>query len=224
MTLIYLLVMIGATPQFGDMDTSKSIALASSPKRKPIATNATPLNNPGEWATQNDYPSLALSQERYGTTGFRLYIGKNGIVENCEITLSSGHADLDATTCRVVAVRARFSPALDKKGNPTEGTYSNRVRWQIPNLRDPNFNYPIPKPSNTTIRMEVSADGTVTNCNIRSNVPEIEKGSCGEKTIFIPYLDAEGKPKRVQVIISTSIKVIEMEDTPASDKILELMK
>jgi protein TonB len=93
---------------------------------------ATPKGNPGNWATTNDYPSRALREEREGTTGFRVTIGTDGRVTDCQITSSSGHADLDAATCENVRRRARFNPAKDGEGNPTTGTYSNRIRWVIP--------------------------------------------------------------------------------------------
>jgi protein TonB len=93
---------------------------------------ATPRNNPGTWATTNDYPSRALREEREGTTGFRVTVGTDGRVTDCQITSSSGHADLDQAACSNVSRRARFKPATDSSGNPTTGTYANRVRWVIP--------------------------------------------------------------------------------------------
>ena len=88
--------------------------------------------NPGRWATNDDYPARAQREEREGTTGFRVTIGTDGRVTGCSVTSSSGHADLDEETCKLVTRRARFDPALDRDGNPTTGSYSNRVRWQIP--------------------------------------------------------------------------------------------
>ena len=92
---------------------------------------ATPRGNPGSWATTNDYPSRALREEREGTTGFRVTVGPDGRVTDCQITSSSGHADLDQATCDNVRRRARFTPAVEN-GQPTSGSYSNRVRWVIP--------------------------------------------------------------------------------------------
>jgi periplasmic protein TonB len=92
---------------------------------------AQPKGNPSSWATTNDYPSRALSQEREGTTGFRVSIGADGRVTSCTVTSSSGHQDLDDATCKNVTRRARFKPAL-KNGAETEGSYSNRIRWEIP--------------------------------------------------------------------------------------------
>lgn len=96
------------------------------------ASGAQPRGNPGSWATTNDYPARALREERAGTTRFRVTIGPDGRVTDCQITGSSGHADLDEATCKNVSRRARFKPALDSAGNPISDTYSNAVRWEIP--------------------------------------------------------------------------------------------
>ena len=98
------------------------------PPPPPPPKPASPRNNPGSWATPNDYPSRALREEREGTTGFRVTIDERGRVSNCQVTSSSGHADLDAATCKNVTRRARFRKPSDGYGN----TYSNRVRWVIP--------------------------------------------------------------------------------------------
>ena len=96
------------------------------------ASGASPRGNPGSWATTNDYPARALREERAGTTRFRVTIGPDGRVTDCQITGSSGHADLDEATCKNVSRRARFKPALDSAGNAISDTYSNAVRWEIP--------------------------------------------------------------------------------------------
>ncbi|GGB67048.1 energy transducer TonB [Blastomonas aquatica] len=96
------------------------------------ASGAAPRGNPGSWATPNDYPARALREERAGTTRFRVSIGPDGRVTDCQIIGSSGHADLDQATCTNVTRRARFRPALDAAGNPIADSYSNAVRWEIP--------------------------------------------------------------------------------------------
>lgn len=106
-------------------------APAPPPPPKGPTQQAQPRGNPASWATTNDYPSRALREERAGTTGFRLTIDTEGRVSDCQITSSSGHADLDQATCDNVRRRARFRPAMDA-GVPVQSTYSNRVRWVIP--------------------------------------------------------------------------------------------
>lgn len=93
---------------------------------------ASPKNKPQSWATTDDYPARALREEREGVVRFRLAVGGDGRAADCQITGSSGHADLDEATCKFARQRARFNPALDRDGNPTTGTYNGSVRWQIP--------------------------------------------------------------------------------------------
>lgn len=105
---------------------------AAPPPPRFTPKGASPKGNPGNWATTNDYPARALREEREGTTGFRVTVGPDGRVTDCQITSSSGHSDLDQATCDNVRRRARFAPATDGEGNPTTGSYQNRVRWVIP--------------------------------------------------------------------------------------------
>lgn len=102
------------------------------PPPPPQRANPEPRGNPGNWANANDYPSRALREEREGTTAFRVTVGPNGRVTDCQITGSSGHSDLDAATCKNIQRRGRFRPSLDAQGNETTGTWASRVRWQIP--------------------------------------------------------------------------------------------
>ncbi len=98
------------------------------PPPPPPAKPASPRNDPRVWATTNDYPSRALREEKTGTTTFRVTIADDGTVASCSIVQSSGHADLDEATCKNVTRRARFRKPSEGYGN----TYSNRVRWEIP--------------------------------------------------------------------------------------------
>jgi protein TonB len=103
------------------------------PPAKPCAAKpAAPKGRPGEWASDNDYPTRALQLGQEGVTGFRLSVGSDGKVSACDITRSSGSPELDKTTCDLMRRRARFNPATDGDGNPTTGSYSSTVRWQIP--------------------------------------------------------------------------------------------
>lgn len=108
-------------------------APAAPPPPRIQPKKAQPKGNPANWATTNDYPTRALREERQGVTGFRVSVGPDGRVTSCSVTSSSGSPDLDEATCSNVTRRARFSPATDGEGNPTTDSYSNRIRWVIPN-------------------------------------------------------------------------------------------
>jgi len=105
---------------------------AAPPPPRYSPKSAVPRGNPGSWANSNDYPSRALREEREGVTRFRVTIGVDGRITGCTVTGSSGHGDLDAATCSLVSRRGRFTPAMDGEGQPTTGSWSSAVRWQIP--------------------------------------------------------------------------------------------
>ena len=79
----------------------------------------------------DDYPQAALENEEQGTVSVRLAIGPNGRVSDCSVTGSSGSRTLDSTTCRILKSRARFTPATDNMGNPTAGSFPQRITWRI---------------------------------------------------------------------------------------------
>jgi TonB family protein len=128
-------------------DGSTAYNIKECPVAKPPkgdgASAAKPVNNPGSWVTTNDYPSKALREEREGTSGFKVTINANGVVSSCIITASSGSPELDEATCVNVTKRARFSPAVDGKGNAIASTYSNRVTWRIPEDLPADYDYPV---------------------------------------------------------------------------------
>lgn len=96
------------------------------------AVGAKPRGNPGNWVTTEDYPPGAIRNNEQGRTGFKLSVSAEGRVTECTVTSSSGFSDLDATACRELQRRARFSPAKDASGNAIPTTYSSSVLWQIP--------------------------------------------------------------------------------------------
>jgi protein TonB len=88
--------------------------------------------NLASYVSDADYPSTAIRNEEQGTTRFRLVVAADGHVTDCTVTGSSGSAALDATTCRLMKSRARFSPARDSDGRPTGDTVANAIRWVLP--------------------------------------------------------------------------------------------
>lgn len=106
---------------------------ADTPAQVFTPTNPSPANDPASWATTLDYPGLSLNLDEHGTTKFRVTVGSDGRVKACEIVVTSGSKRLDQQTCRLVSARARFEPAKDKHGEQVVGTYTNSVRWVLPN-------------------------------------------------------------------------------------------
>jgi TonB family protein len=104
--------------------------LATAPLSPLLASPPEPLNKE-TWIKPDDYPSRAARDEQEGAVRFSVRVSSNGRVEDCSIVSSSGYDDLDETTCKLVARRARFKPALDENGSEVVSYYSNSVRWTL---------------------------------------------------------------------------------------------
>lgn len=91
-----------------------------------------PSTSPGEWIAPEDYPLEARMNGRVGVTSFRLMVNTFGEPTECTVTESSGFEDLDARTCELVMMRARFKPPVNAAGDRIESTYANRIRWVLP--------------------------------------------------------------------------------------------
>lgn len=100
--------------------------------RQPAVTAAKPLNL-ATLIESEDYPASALRDGIGGRTGVALTVTAHGVVSDCAIISSSGRADLDDATCRIMRARAKFSPATDAANQPTEGRHQTAVVWNVPN-------------------------------------------------------------------------------------------
>lgn len=88
-----------------------------------IATRARHLSGRIE---DEDYPRSAYRDRAGGSVTARMTVGTDGRVTNCRVTRSSGNAEIDATTCRLIERRFRYEPARDRSGRPV----ASDVGWQ----------------------------------------------------------------------------------------------
>ena len=88
-----------------------------------------PANSPSNWAMDSDYPTGAKQRGEGGAVDYLIIISPEGRVSQCQITQSSGSAELDQRTCEVFYARAMFKPAMDENNNPTSGLYKGRFTW-----------------------------------------------------------------------------------------------
>lgn len=105
----------------------------------PPPPSPSPFRSRAEWVTppsalimEDDYPADALRNEEQGAVTVRLDIGRNGRVAACTILGSSGSLSLDSTTCRLFTMRARFTPARDRRGRTAPDQKATRIVWRIP--------------------------------------------------------------------------------------------
>lgn len=81
--------------------------------------------------TYRDYPDEARRLHAGGIVDVRLDIDASGRVTACRVIRSSGRADFDDTTCRLILQRFRFNPARNAAGEAVATVYGWRQRWWL---------------------------------------------------------------------------------------------
>ncbi|WP_442679790.1 TonB family protein [Sphingomonas sp. ASY06-1R] len=84
-----------------------------------------------------DFPRALAEAGAGGTVGVRYRVGINGRVGDCSVTRSSGNADLDALTCRLIQQRFRFDPSRDGAGRKVPSIIVENHSWLIERLPSP---------------------------------------------------------------------------------------
>ena len=76
-----------------------------------------------------DIPRAVWKSGNRGNVVTRFTVGVDGRASDCQIRQSSGHPDLDATTCRLIEERFRFEPARDARGRAVAQPYGWLQEW-----------------------------------------------------------------------------------------------
>ncbi len=104
------------------------------PPPPPPPSQARPARPDGQARWQRriieNYPSRALRREIEGTVGVSVTVNADGRVAACRVTRSADPI-LDEAACDDMTRYARFEPALDDAGNPTTGSWSTNIVYQI---------------------------------------------------------------------------------------------
>lgn len=79
----------------------------------------------------SDYPRAAGAAGIGGTVGVRYLVGVDGRVGECDVTRSSGSAELDEVTCRLIRERFRFAPSRDGRGRPVPAWLIENHSWIV---------------------------------------------------------------------------------------------
>lgn len=167
-----------------------------------------PITPPRSWIGKEDYPARAERNEEEGRTGVVLLVDKNGSVSDCEIISPSGSQDLDDATCPLLLQRARFRPAKNFRGQPTQGYYPTVVNWVIPDRVSL-------RPGTRISTYVVEIDGIVSDCRVLRQTGGFEENSeetdpvCENGERVTIYRDADNVPQRKRVRVTEKIEVEE---------------
>ncbi|MEO5865957.1 MAG: TonB family protein, partial [Sphingomonas sp.] len=81
--------------------------------------------------SDRDYPGGAAAMGAGGSVVVRYVVAVTGRATNCTVTRTSGNAELDDTTCRLIEQRFRFAPSRDAQGRPVESMIVENHNWAI---------------------------------------------------------------------------------------------
>ena len=81
--------------------------------------------------TSADYPRAAGDAGAEGTVLAHFEVGTDGLVSDCRVVSSSGNAELDETTCRLIERRFRYAPARDAQGRAVPDVGGWEEVWWI---------------------------------------------------------------------------------------------
>ncbi len=84
-----------------------------------------------------DLPADLRNVPIEGTVSVRYDIDTNGRVGNCVTTGSSGTAELDQLTCRLIQQRFRYDPSRNSNGEPVPSTIEEDHHWHNDGFVDP---------------------------------------------------------------------------------------
>jgi len=84
----------------------------------------------------SDYPRGAVEAGASGIVSVRYTVAIDGRVSRCVVTHSSGSADLDDTTCRLIQQRFVFRPARDAYGQPVQADIVEDHEWIMEHVRE----------------------------------------------------------------------------------------
>jgi len=85
----------------------------------------------GELRTR-DFPRSGVDQRDGKFIVVRYTVGTDGRVSGCRVVQSSGSAEADAITCRLIEKRFRYRPALDSAGNAVPDQTGWKQWWWRP--------------------------------------------------------------------------------------------
>jgi protein TonB len=78
-----------------------------------------------------DYPRRAYEARATGIVYLAFTVGRDGRVQDCLVTRSSGSRELDETTCRLIRKRFRYRPARDASGKAIASVVRGQQAWEI---------------------------------------------------------------------------------------------
>lgn len=78
------------------------------------------------------YPRASLRRGEEGEVHFRINVNRDGRLDGCQVTRSSGYEALDTATCDMLLKGATATPLVTADGWRTPGIRNGIVPWELP--------------------------------------------------------------------------------------------
>ncbi len=125
-SLVYILVLVSPS----------TTALAQASASEPITVNApvetSAIVERNRLVVQKFYPKSSLRRGEEGEVRFRINVNRDGRLDGCQVTRSSGYEALDTATCDMLLKGATATPLIAADGWRTAGVRDGIVPWTLP--------------------------------------------------------------------------------------------
>lgn len=90
-----------------------------------------PSANLAQLFSPEDYPGVAALRGQQGRVSLVILVDEQGKVADCTVIQTSGVAALDAQSCSVIKLGAKYKPAISLDGKPAKSTTFQTISWKI---------------------------------------------------------------------------------------------
>ena len=175
-----------------------------------------------------DYPEKSMKRDEYGIVSALLHVSKEGKATSCAVTETSGFPTLDAATCSLAKMRARFDPALGLDGNAVDSDYPYSSAWSIGEHSPKNWKFELPlevshiptsyrKPMQARVIFDASGHMAACETTETSGSSQADAAACAfalqRLTVAAPKSPSSMPPAAVRyMIVSMSIGPASLSD------------
>lgn len=78
-----------------------------------------------------DYPGIAALKGQAGSVSLVILVDEKGKVADCTVIETSGVAALDAQSCSVISVGAKYKPAIGLDGKSAKSAVFQTINWRL---------------------------------------------------------------------------------------------
>ena len=90
-----------------------------------------PSANLAQLFSPEDYPGVAALKGQQGRVSLVIMVDEQGKVADCTVIQTSGVAALDAQSCSVIKLGAKYKPAIALDGKPSKSAAFQTISWKI---------------------------------------------------------------------------------------------